>query len=50
MNPILTIAGFIALYIMARSMALLKRDRPFGFQPPKKTFWEKVKKFFNQET
>jgi hypothetical protein len=42
MTPFLTILGFIALYIMAHRMASLKRDRPFGFQPPKKSIWQKL--------
>jgi len=49
MNPILIIAGFVALYVMARRMSLLQRDRLFGFQPPKKTLWQKIKIFFHQK-
>jgi hypothetical protein len=50
MNPILVIAGFVALYIAVHRMASFKRERPFGFQPPKKTLWEKIKKRLSKET
>ena len=39
MTQILTIAGFITLYIVAYRVAHIKRDEPFGFQPPKKKSW-----------
>lgn len=43
MTPILIILGFIALYVVARRMASLKRPRPMGFYVlPKKTFWQKL--------
>jgi hypothetical protein len=42
MTPILTIIGFIALYVVASRLVSIKRKRPFGFQAPKKTLWEKI--------
>ena len=50
MQPILIVTGFAILAWLAIRVAGLKRDRPFGFQPPKKTPWQKIKKFFNYET
>ncbi len=46
MRQFLTIISFIVLYIVATRLAGLKRERPFGFQPPKKTLKEKITKFF----
>ncbi len=48
MTPFLTILGFIALYVVASRLVSIKRDRPFGFQPPKKTFWEKISKILQK--
>ncbi len=46
MTPILTILGFIILYWIAKRLASIKRPRPFGFQPPKKSWLDK---FFNKQ-
>jgi hypothetical protein len=48
MQPLLIVTGFAILAWLAIRIAGLKRDRPFGFQPPKKTLREKISKLLQK--